>query len=416
MSHEASTSPERDAAREGLREVPGDKLARGPLLRLWDRLRLAPLLALLGCVTAATVVGGTTQAELDRAAAMPPATAGASAPVGEAGAVCAPARPAIPDAQPWQGDARAGSEAIYEASTASLQGPVIEGRDGWLFWSDYQWQNFSQGLGRRVQSVAEMDAWSAHYQGIADELEAKGIPFAILIAPAKWDAYRGQLPEWADGIQGSTTFDYLRAAHPELPLVDVRDAVAQGAAQADTYERDNSHWTPYGGYVAWEQTARCLASLGGDFAGIAAPPISGVATEQGNSEFAVYGFEPSAPGLTVPVFAEAPGPMTLVDKDGRTHQLAWDYPTDMLEMPATTLTPNAQSSARALVLRDSFGGAIAPGLQAAFAETTQVSHGIGSEAPADILALAEEEQPDVVILELTERYLHFIPGQGELTG
>lgn len=418
MSHEVAAAPERDASREGLRETPGTHAdaAEAPAARGWSRfwrgLRLVPLMLLTGAVIAATIVGGITQAELDRIAALPPVAAGATAAVSEAGPECAPARPPIPAAQPWQGQAQAASEAIFQENAGDPTARVVEGRDGYVFWSDYQWENFSQALGRRTQSTGEMNAWSAHYQSLSDELAAEGIPFIILIAPAKWDAYRGELPEWADGIQGSTTFDYLRAAHPELPLVDVRDAVRQGAAAADTYERDNSHWTPYGGYVAWQQTARCLAGFGGALADVRAPAISGVVTEQGRSEFEEYGFEPTAPALTKPVWAEAPSPMTLTDKDGKVIHVATDYETDMLEMPATTVTERPQSNARALIVRDSFGGALAPGLQASFAATTQISHGIGMPDEADILAEAQRDHPDVVILEMTERYLHFVPTAG----
>lgn len=411
MSHEASISPEHDGAREALREAPGELPVHGPLRRAWERMRLVPLLLLVACVIAAAIVGGMTQAEADRRAALPPATAGATAPAAADGAECAPAQPPLPAEQPWQGEAREASDAVYQEATAGLQQPVIEGRDGWLFWSDYQWQNFSQGLGRRVQTTEEMDAWSSHYQGVADALEAEGIRFHILIAPAKWDAYRDQLPEWADGIQGSTTYDYLRVAHPELPLIDVREAVRHGAAEADTYERENSHWTAYGGHVAWAQAARCLASAGGPLAGIRAPELAGVETVQGINEFAPYGYVDGIPaGHTRPVYAEAPSPMTLANKDGEVLHVDTAHPTDMLEMPARTVTERPQSEATALVFRDSFGGGIAPGLQAAFAETTQISHGIGTGEAADIQGIALEQRPDVVILEMTERYFYFAPG------
>lgn len=395
----------------GLREAPGEIKVAGPLRRTWERFHLVPLLLLVLAVIAAAIAGGMTKAQLDARAALPPATAGAAAP----GTACAPAAEPIPAEQPWQGELAAASEAAFQQgvaeSTPAGHPEIVEGKDGWVFWGDYQWQNLSQGLGRRVLSTGEMDLWYQHYKEIEEKLAAQGIPFYVLIAPAKWDAYREQLPAWAADISGSTSFDYLRAAHPDLPIIDVRQAVVDAKATAPTYEPQNSHWTPYGGYAAWTQAASCLASAGGELAGIHAPAITGVETIQGSNEFSPYGVADGPAALTTPVWAETPGAMTIKDATGQTRTVTTAYGTDMLEMPATTTTADAQSQATALVLRDSYGNALAPGWQSAFATTIQIPHGIGSSTPADILGATAAAKPDVVILEMTERYLHFVPGQ-----
>ena len=157
----------------------------------------------------------------------------------------------------------------------------IRDRDGWVFWSDYQWENFSQALGRRTLSDREMSAWATAFGQLRDDLAADGIPLVILIAPAKWDAYPDKLPSWASELRGATTLDRIRLAHPDLPIVDVRAALSRartGTAErpgANTYEPNNSHWTDYGGFVAWETLARCIASLDERFADVRAAQISG---------------------------------------------------------------------------------------------------------------------------------------------
>lgn len=82
----------------------------------------------------------------------------------------------------------------------------------------------------------------------------------------------------------------------------------------------------------------------------------------------------------------------------------------MLELPAMTETLDPQSEATALIVRDSQGNSIGPAWQAGFASTKQIGHNLGSAGPpADIVAEADEFQPDVVVFEITERYLNWIP-------
>lgn len=415
----AVPEPPRTDVGGGLREAPGELHVHGPLRRFWERIKLVPLIILVLCVIAAVVAGIMRQGDLNaalsgRQAAVPPIAPGAvaSAEAYPSFAECQPAPEPIPAEQPWQGAAFAESEAIFTENNVSGGERVIEGQDGWVFWSDYQWKNFSQALGRRTLSQEEMDAWYSHYKGVADELEAEGIPIVILIAPGKWDVYRDKLPTWTKDIQGSTTFDYLRAAHPDLPIIDVRDGVRAARDKADTYEPLNSHWTNYGGWAAWKTAAPCIQSLGEGFRHVEAPAITSVKNEMSNSEFAQDGYSEAPKDATTPVWAEKPSPMTVIGKDGQEKQTTSDYPADMLEAPLTTHTEHAQTDLTALIYRDSFGTALAPSWQASFATTLQRSHGISSDGSTpDIVAEAKQHKPDIVILEFTERYLHFVPGQ-----
>lgn len=403
----------------GLREAPGELHVHGPLRRFWERIKLVPLILLVLCVIAAIVAGVIRQGELDavlsaRQGAMPPVLPGQAITASShaAFADCQPAPKPIPQQQPWLGEAFADSEASYAEHAVEASQRTVEGKDGWVFWSDYQWKNFSQALGRRVLSAEEMGAWYAHYKGVADELEAEGIPFVILIAPGKWDVYRDKLPAWTEHLQGSTTFDYLRAAHPDLPIIDVREGVRDARDRGETYERLNSHWTNYGGWAAWNTAAPCIQALGDKFHAVKAPEITDVVKDASHNEFAEDGYPDRPDDATKPVWAKDPSPMTITDQHGAKHEAKSDYPADMLEAPITTHTEHAQTDATALIFRDSFGTALAPSWQASFATTLQRSHGISADGSTpDIVTEARKEKPDIVILEFTERYLHFVPGQ-----
>lgn len=395
-------------------------------MRVRERLRYVPLIGLLIAVIVATVLGvvaGSRDAAPEEGATPLEPTAAVNE-LGSGGGLaptgmlpdCQSLVPEPAAQQPWEGEARAASEAVF-AEHAPREGRIVIGQDRWVFWSDYQWENFSQALGRRTLSDREMSAWATAFGQLRDDLAADGIPLVILIAPAKWDAYPDKLPDWASELRGATTLDRIRLAHPDLPIVDVRAALSRartGTAErpaANTYEPNNSHWTDYGGFVAWETLSPCIASLDESFADVRPAQISGVSTRASNNEFAPDGIANGAAASTVPDWSEPSLGMQMTDGEGRTREVTSNYRTDLTETPATTRTPDAHTDATALVLRDSFGTALAPGLQRSFTRTVQIDLAVGSEREANIRAAVTKHRPDIVIVEMTERYLRFIPNQ-----
>lgn len=398
-----------------LRRVPGDDLAKDVgasrgLRRWWNRWRLVPLILLLLCVIAAVVIGAIARAELEEAATVP--TGPSDAAVGGLPEGCNPAQPALAAEQPWLGDARAASENAFRANIAdAVDSPYVEGREGWVYWNDLQAKNFSQALGRRVLSPDELAAWYASMDSLRDRLAEEGIDFVIQIAPAKWSVYPEYLPEWTEGLRGATSFDYVRTVHPDLPVLDMREALRDSKSGGNPYVPLNSHWTKYGGSIGWNQLAACLPKVDAErYAGLAPLEIASVQPQAEANEFEPFGFTTDELRDTSPVWATAPSPMTVEYEDGETQQITTDSSTDMTRLPAHTVTEAPQSQATALIMRDSQGANIDPGWQAGFAETWQVRHDLDSpDDPVNVLDIALEHHPDVVVFEMTERYLNFVP-------
>ena len=320
---------------------------------------------------------------------------------------CRPPAPQ-PSSQPWLNDARA-AESVWQQHSADMSGPAVTGEDGWVFWGDVQAQNFSQALGRRLLSEAEVAGWTSYLSAVRDALGQRGIPFVVVIAPAKWSIYPQELPSWGQSIRGSGPLDQLMAAAGELPVVDLRATELAAAQQQAVFSRVNSHWTEYGAYVGWKQIAGCLNDLYPTL-GLRMPvPISGVRVEQANNEFAPFGVpDPAAPDWAVPEYADPLSAVRVTDASGVTTEVAGDQPTDMSQLPVTTHTDQPQTDKTALLLRDSFGNALSIPVQQAFATTWQVRHNVDTPGSVpDIAALADEYHPDVVILEIAQRHLTF---------
>lgn len=388
--------------------------------RLVSRLRLVPLAVLVTLVATAAVVGVVTGTPVTTgvpASALPkdPAqraadkAARAEHRLARAKKGCMPGYDTGITREPWQGAARTKSEQTYKSMIKKQNPAYIKGKNGWLFFSDLYNQNFSQSLGRITQTKKQQNAWVKFIEKSAATVKNAGGDYRIVVMPANWDIHPEKLPAWAQKLRGSTSLQNLMKAHPELPWIDTRSALKKAAKQHDTYEPQNSHWTPYGGYVAWQAITKCLAATNPALSGISAPPISGVGIEANSNEFGPNGVPDGKPARTYPIYAQAhPGVVMTHLPDGGPLVNNPDFSTDTLQTPLKTVTSAAQApGVSMLTLRDSTGNALSPLYSWSFGTTVQYGHGIGQLGitPPDLPQLMATYHPQVVLFVITERFL-----------
>ena len=387
--------------------------------RQWRHLRYVPLVALVIASLIAAIIGTIVAQRQNEAAAKAARPAPISSPLahatGKSSALPALCHPAVtgPAQQPWLStpEKRASVEAVWSAHQADLAQPYVAEKDGWYDWGDVQAANFSQAVGRRYLTTAEADRWHDHLAVLRDSLKAMDIPLVIVVTPAKWDVYPEKLPDWAQGIRGSGPLDQLLAAYPDLPIVDLRAPLREASKEHQTYSKTNSHWTEYGAWVGWKAIATCIDATAPKVGGLSAPAIDGVSVTADHNEFAPFGIADPAPNWTMPVYTDSLEPVTVADHTGATSTVSGDTPTDLLSLPAETRTEGSSTDRSALFVRDSFGNALSIPLQQSFARTWQVRHNLDStpNSQPDIPALAREHHPDVVIVQIAERHLNFVP-------
>lgn len=390
-----------------LRELPPDQEIKRSR---WSRVRLLPLVLLVIAAVAALVLGLAWKGQNPYGVALPEATAAPSASLPE---TCTPAFAREGASDPWSADPSA-AEAVYQQHAESLQGYFVEGQDGHLVLGEPHSQNVSQALGRVQLDPPHLEAWHAHIANLQAELAADGRELLVVVAPAKWETVPEALPAWTEGLLGPTMLDQLLAAHPELPVVDVRAAMEAADDEHPLYSPLNSHWTDYGAWVAFGAVAECMRQVSLEYADVDAPEVTGVTRTTDRSEYSGAGWSgPSGEDWTLPVYAEPAATMEVTWADGTVETLDTHAQLDMLQLPASTRTPTATTDLSALILRDSTGNAFGPPAQAVFSEITQRVHALDDPAAMpDAPALAAEVDAGVVILVMTERYLALVPGVG----
>ncbi|WP_153504562.1 alginate O-acetyltransferase AlgX-related protein [Cumulibacter manganitolerans] len=302
-------------------------------------------------------------------------------------------------------------EALYVDKTvtsAAHPGAVVEGKDGYYFLGDTQNANFSQAVGRRAYSPAEVDQEAGALRAQQVYLASQGIPLAFVVAPAKWEIYPDKLPAWTDGLPMTHIFDQLRKAYPDLPLVDVRQDLRDARKTADTYSPMNSHWTDYGAAVAFEGIAAWLEKHAQSIGAVPVPKVDGVQTkpDYNNELDPLYGIKGTNP-WTVPQYsAPLPG-YQLTLAGGQPAQVPGGTAIDASTMPAETSNPAAPNKKRVLVLADSTTTALSPLLAATFAETKMVRHYLDAPGLApSVPQLVADFKPDLVLYSMTERHFN----------
>lgn len=326
-------------------------------------------------------------------------------------AVCRQEIPA-PPTEPWLsgGESRAAAEAIWAAHAEELATPYFREKDDWYDWGDVQAANISQAVGRENLSIVEAQSWNTYFSELEQDLSQLDIPLFVVITPAKWDVYPQQLPDWAQGIRGSNSLDQLLIRHPELPLIDLRAPLRRASSDHQTYSKLNSHWSDYGAWVGWSAITDCMRETSNVFEGLSAPVIDGVVVSADRNEFSSFGVADAAPNWTSPSYSETLADVSIRDTDGSS-LVTGDVQTDLLKLPATTVTASAQTPLTALVARDSYGSALSVPMQQSFSTTWQVRHNLDGERDSqpDLAELAAEHRPSVVILQVTQRHLNFAP-------
>lgn len=310
----------------------------------------------------------------------------------------------------WTGERNAASEKVF-AEHPETGGMRVEGRNGFEFWGDQQSDNISQALGRAPWLDGQLSQWLAYFTALDEQLGQDGRELVIAVAPAKWELYREELPEWADDLQGLTHLEQFLARSGGLPVVDVRGAMAVAKQDAPVFSTVNTHWTPYGAYAAWTQMVSCAAALypNSVWSDIEVPRATGVTLGVAPNEFTPYGNTTTAEDWAEPLLpAAGPVQSTITGSDGIQKTGPADGTVGLLDMPARTESDSG--TGRALILRDSTGEALAPAWGHAFAQTCQIRHNLDyPDRRPDVVAAARECDADVVLYVFTERYFSQFP-------
>ncbi len=268
---------------------------------------------------------------------------------------------------------------------------VIVGDEGWLVYTsesdieDYQKADlFSDEELARIQK--SLDKLSARYA-------QQGITLVVVVPPNKNSIYPervpAQVPVLGEQSKLEQLVEYL-GQHGQTQLLDLRPALTAAKTEREIYYATDTHWNDYGAYIAY---AAVMTELQKTYPSLAPHPIS---------DFKVVTRAPEQLDL-----AENIG--TTLYEEARI-QFAPQYESHTSYKNVTVggrklmFSYNPDPSLPSMVLyHDSFFFRVIPLLGEHFRNGVYVQNYIAGGLWS--LSWVDEQKPDVVIIEFSERYL-----------
>ena len=265
----------------------------------------------------------------------------------------------------------------------SVFNDVLLGEDGWMFYTGEG--NMDDYQHARTFTPQQVQAVRANLEGIQAGLAQRGIRFLVVIAPNKESIYPEFVPESVQRGEGKARLDVWLAGMQGSPVqvLDLRPAMLDGKRQTQVYYRTDTHWNTYGAYLAYLEM---LKPLQAEFAQMQPLALEGFdrVEQQVSGDLARMLF-------TRPLIKETS--LELLPKQRwQAQSISLDDNTMVTEIPGFDLP-------RAVVFRDSFFNSLTQYVSENF---SRVVYRSDSQVDFDLI---DQEQPDVVILEVAERYL-----------
>ena len=148
----------------------------------------------------------------------------------------------------------------FPPGTRSSDEIAIVGHEGWLFLCGGTNVNLGQYIGAVAMEPSWLEEWQSLVRNRKRELEALGVPSALLVVPDKLAVYEQHYPEGLTRI-GPRPVERLLAV-PELPIIYPLDELrAAGEAGEGVYLRTDTHLTFRGNEMLFHSVARRTRAL-----------------------------------------------------------------------------------------------------------------------------------------------------------
>lgn len=267
---------------------------------------------------------------------------------------------------------------------------VIAGDDGWLVYTAENDIEDFQKLG--LFSEEQLAGFQQNLDALSARYAERGIELIVVIAPNKNTIYPERVPAQIPVLGSESRLEqviaYLRT-HGNEQIVDLRPALLAAKQERQMYYATDTHWNDYGAYIAY---TALLEAVGfeprpvTDFEPIAREP--GLLDLSNNIGATVL---PESKIQFAPLF-DLRASYKNLNLGGR--RLMFSYVPD-------------ESLPDLVMYYDSFFFTVIPLLGEHFHHGLYVQNYTGGGLWN--LSWVDERQPDVVIIEFAERYLHDLP-------
>lgn len=271
---------------------------------------------------------------------------------------------------------------------------VLIGKEDWLFYTGDNVIN--QYKGKLQYTTEELEKIRVNLEQRKEWLGQQGIPFYIMIAPNKHTIYSEYLPNYIVKENDQTKLDqvikYLKQ-YSTIQIIDPSESLEKYKKQYCLYMKNDTHWNTIGGFVAYQEL---ISAINND-------PESNINISP--LQWEDFNFEDEIAGgdlknmLGVEEMYDEERQKLVANYDSKVK----DFNGDLSHLPnpgSTVIKENTEIESLKLVMfRDSFASAMIPYLSEHFSRSVYVwDHNFNGN-------IIKDEQSDIVIHELVERYI-----------
>lgn len=287
------------------------------------------------------------------------------------------------------------SLAKYKVFGCSSTPNVVIGKNDWLFFNDGGDKEVLRGW--PPADPAELERCVKLFEARRAWLAARGIRYLVFFPPSKGNIYREQVPPEYGLVREKVHMDDLieaLRANTSVEIVDVRPALLRSKDRGILYYKTDTHWNLLGAFVAYREVANRLKDWFPTIKPLTFEDVGIRELRFGEGDLAsMMGLCNLLPEVNLVAYVKNPrartsADMKIPDFNDQLHQ----------KDPFATEVEDAKLP-KALFLRDSF-------MQMArtyFSENfRRIRYAWQFDLPVDVV---EREKPDVVVQEITERWL-----------
>jgi len=141
---------------------------------------------------------------------------------------------------------------------------VLVSSNNWLF---YSWQNtFRDFLGQDKLNTIELAKWELAIEGRSAWWSSKGVKYLLVIVPNKSTIYPENLPKFIQKAHESGKLDqileFLKSNQSPVNILDLRTCLNSFKLQFPLYWSTDSHWSGNGLWIASETILNVLNQIG----------------------------------------------------------------------------------------------------------------------------------------------------------
>lgn len=271
---------------------------------------------------------------------------------------------------------------------------AVIGEDGWIFYtgeeSIYDYQNMDPFKKRMLINIQKrLDTLSA-------DLESRGITLLVVVPPNKSTIYSQYMPEEIPIIGEKSRLDQLiefMNLNGHTSIIDLRQTLLDISQAQDLYYKTDSHWNDVGAYYSYVEIMDALSS---DYKMLLPRQIS-------DFEYTYVGN----------ITRDLPKLMGLPAYEEENWRLVPKFKFQLKETHALlpdgihyirTITNVDRQLPELLVFGDSFYVFLAPFIEPHFGRVKTIPFTTSDEIWS--LDWIQRENPDIVIIEIVERYLN----------